>query len=124
MSFSCGCDDSDYGVVMETEAPWNGHKTIKCRECGCELAPGHIVHTTVMAEWHEDGPFEDLDDETIDQVLADEETDYIHTCERCADLGDAVADTGMCWYFGELWNAYRDWMDMRNLPTRAEPGRT
>lgn len=50
MSFSCGCD-SDLGVVDEYERPWTGHKTIKCRECGCELARGHIVHTTIMAQW-------------------------------------------------------------------------
>lgn len=122
MSFSCGCDESDWAIVDEYEAPWAGHKTIKCRECGCELAPGHIVHTTVLAEWW-DEPFEDMSDELLAEVLSDEDTDYIHVCERCGDLSDAVVDTGMCYDLGALWNSYREWLDMQGLPMKAAPGR-
>lgn len=122
MGFNCGCDDSDWGVVDEYEAPWSGHKNLKCRECGCELAPGHVVHTTIMAEWY-DEPFEDMDDEKLDMVLADENTDYIYTCEKCAALGEAVSDTGMCWTIGELWDGYAEWLGMSQLSPKTRPGR-
>lgn len=122
MSFSCGCDDSDWGIVDEYEEIWTGHKTIRCKECGCELAPGHVVHTTIMAVFGED-PFEDMDEETLDLVLASDETIYTHTCERCADLESDIMDLGMCWYGGEMWGSYREWLDARGLPYRTDPGR-
>lgn len=122
MSFSCGCDDSDWGIVAEVEGPWSGHKTIQCKECGCELAPGHIVHTTAMAEWL-DEPFEDMDEEALDMVLADDNTVYTHTCERCADVESAIIDTGMCWYTGEMWESYLEWLNARGLSHHTGPGR-
>lgn len=122
MGFSCGCDDSDWGIVDEYVRPWAGHKTIKCRECGCELAPGHVVHTVVMAEWW-DEPFDEMDDDRLAEVLASDDTDYIHSCERCADLGDAVSDTGMCWSIGELWDAYMEWIADRRVAMKTRPGR-
>ena len=106
MGFSCGCDESELGIVDEYEKPWTGHKTIKCKECRCELAPGHLVHTTIWAEWW-DEPFEDMDDDRLQEVLDDPDTDYFHTCERCADLQSAVFDTGMCIEFGTMWESYR-----------------
>lgn len=121
MGFSCSCD-FDSGVVLEEEKPWTGHKTIKCRECGCELAPGHVVHTVVMAEWW-DEPFEEMEEERLEEVLASDDTSYFHTCEKCADLGDAIVDTGICWTFGELWEGYKEWLDERGLPSCAGPGR-
>lgn len=122
MGFSCGCYDSDWGVVDEYTAQWAGHKTVRCDECRCELAPGHVVHTTILAEWW-DEPFEDMDDGQLAEVLADEETEYHYTCERCSDLADAVSGAGMCWYTGEFWAAYRDWLESRGLGDRTRSGR-
>lgn len=122
MSFSCGCDDSDWGVVTEYTKPWDGTKTIKCKECGCEIAPGHTVNTTVMAEFREE-PFEDMSEEELDEVLLADDTDFIHTCEKCADLADSVTGSGMCYYFGELWSSYFEWLEAMSLPVRTHKGR-
>lgn len=122
MGFYCGCDDSDVGVVYTDTARWNDRKTIKCAECRCELAPGHLVRTTVMSEWW-DEPFEDMDDVTLQEVLDSDETYYIHECERCADLGDAFLDTGMCWNIGEMWGSYRQWLEDRGIANMTRPGR-
>lgn len=122
MSFMCGCDDSDIGVVAEYEEIWKGHKTLKCMECGCELAPGHLVHTTVTAEWREE-PFEDMEEEELQAVLDDPDTSYCHQCEKCADLGDAVGGTGMCYYYGELWSSFFEWLESMGLPVRTHKGR-
>ena len=122
MSFSCECNDSGLGVVAEYEKPWTGHKTIKCLECGCELAPGHLVHTVITAEWL-DEPFDEMEESRFQEVLDSDDTFCAHSCERCADLSEAIRDTGICYYFGGFWDGYLDWMRSRNLGIRAIPGR-
>ena len=75
-----------------------------------------------MAQWYED-PFEDMSDEQMVDVLADKATDYIHTCEKCADLVDAVSDTGMCWLIGGLWEGYFAWLELCQLSPLVRAGR-
>lgn len=107
MGFSCGCDDSDLEAVY-TEQVHTGHKTLRCCECKCEIAPGHVVNTTMFVDWHEDGPFEELTDDQQAELL--EDASYYHACERCGDISDAFTDTGMCYQFGDMWQSYFDWL--------------
>lgn len=50
MGFSCSCDDSDWGLVTSYDSVWAGDKTLLCKECKCELAPGHAVHTEIYTD--------------------------------------------------------------------------
>jgi len=107
MGFSCGCDDSDLEAVY-TEQVHSGHKTLCCCECGCEIAPGHVVATTMLVEYHEEGPFDELTDEQQEEMM--EDASFFHSCERCSDLSDAFTDTGMCYQFGDMWDSYIEWL--------------
>lgn len=119
MSFFCGCEDSEYELAYEVHGPYTGHKTIRCPECRGEIAPGHEVREGVYVLTG-DAPFDDLDEDTQDALLADPETHYrTIVCASCAELEDAFSDTGMCWYRGDFHESYLDWLAEQGLPPRT-----
>lgn len=116
MSFSCDIADSEYECIEEDRiATTSG----RCCECHAEIAPGHHELVAIMVFMHEDGPFDDLDDEQRDEVLQSA-IEHRH-CERCGDLVQSLWSLGMTTYFGELWDDYRDWLAERSLSPRIAP---
>jgi len=90
---SCGCDEGEGHWGQRTRTARKPHV---CYECRRPIEPGmeYEFHTHF-------GP---------DYIL------NFKVCPRCNDLGESFQTMGFCWYFGELWAAHREYLEVYEPP--------
>lgn len=94
MSLTCGCDDFDIEFIEERQP--TARKQHKCGECFRLIQIGE-AYTYISTK--QDGDF------------------FTHKCcEECRDLAYSMEALGFCWYFGELRNDHKEYIDLYQPP--------
>lgn len=89
MSLSCDCS-SDYGPELWQTRWQRARKEHSCVECRHPINIGDTYKGTFM--------------------VFEGDARYFKECERCADLGEALADLGFCWPLGDLATAHLEYI--------------
>ena len=96
MSLSC---EWEYGPVVMRTIYRKARKQHMCCECGKQILVGE-TYEYISGVW-DGGP------------------DSFHTCEKCADLRDSMAELGFCPTFGELLSEHAEYVAEYVAPNNA-----